>query len=93
MVVVCMATVLVLMVEWHIGGCGLHGYSLVSNGRVAYRWLWSALAEVPPPHICPGLTLVSLFLLSAGDLSNSLKYSSRATVNSTHMPYDPPTAL
>ena len=37
MVVICMATVLFLMVEWHIGGCGL-----VSNGRVAYRWLWSA---------------------------------------------------
>ena len=24
MVVICMATVLFLMVEWHIGGCGLH---------------------------------------------------------------------
>ena len=42
MALVCMATVLFLMVEWHIGGCGLHGYSLVSNGRVAYKWLWSA---------------------------------------------------
>ena len=39
MVVVCTATVLFLMVEWHIGGFGLHGYSLVSNDRVAYRWL------------------------------------------------------
>ena len=66
-----MVTVLFLMVEWHIGGCDLHGYSLVSNGRVAYRWLWSAWLHNIVVCVfcfkCFGCLFFCVFFMSSGE--------------------------